>query len=58
VTAALPASGAYVADLAPPGRAGAYVEAYASTFSLAILVGPWAGTAALERQGASPDAAA
>jgi MFS family permease len=48
---AMPASGAYVADIAPPGRAGQYAGAYAATFSLAILVGPWAGTAALEQLG-------
>jgi MFS family permease len=48
---AMPASGAYAADIAPPGRAGAYAGAYASTFSLAILVGPWAGTIALEALG-------
>ena len=48
---AMPASGAYAADIAPPGRAGEYAGAYASTFSLAILVGPWAGTIALEMFG-------
>jgi MFS family permease len=48
---AMPASGAYTADIAPPGRAGAYAGAYAATFSLAILVGPWAGTIALEEFG-------
>ena len=48
---AMPASGAYAADIAPPGRAGQYAGAYASAFSLAILVGPWAGTVALERFG-------
>jgi MFS family permease len=48
---AMPASGAYAADIAPPGRAGEYAGAYASTFSLAILVGPWAGTIALEAVG-------
>lgn len=47
----MPASGAYAADIAPPGRAGEYAGAYASTFSLAILVGPWAGTIALEAFG-------
>ena len=47
----MPASGAYAADIAPPGRAGAYAGAYASTMSLAILVGPWAGTIALEAFG-------
>jgi MFS family permease len=50
---ALPASGAYAADIAPPGRSGQYAGAYASTFSLALLVGPWAGTFALERFGAT-----
>jgi len=50
---AMPASGAYAADIAPPGRAGQYAGAYASTFSMAILVGPWAGTIALERFGAT-----
>jgi len=48
---AIPASGAYVADIAPRGRAGQYAGAYAAMFSLAILVGPWAGTIALERFG-------
>lgn len=48
---AMPVSGAYAADIAPPGRAGEYAGAYASMFSLAILVGPWAGTVALERFG-------
>jgi MFS family permease len=48
---AMPASGAYTTDIAPPGRAGQYAGAYASTFSLALLVGPWAGTAALDRFG-------
>ena len=48
---ALPSSGAYVLDIAPPGRSGQYVGAYSSTFSLALLVGPWAGTIALDRFG-------
>ena len=48
---AMPASGAYAAEIAPPGRSGEYAGAYASTFSLAILVGPWAGTIALEQVG-------
>ena len=48
---ALPASGAYAVDMAPPGRSGQYAGAYASTFSLALLVGPWAGTAVLDRFG-------
>ena len=48
---AIPASSAYAADVAPPGRTGQYAGAYASMFSLAILVGPWAGTIALEQFG-------
>ena len=48
---AIPASSAYAADIAPPGRTGQYAGAYASMFSLAILVGPWAGTIALEQCG-------
>lgn len=48
---AIPASSAYAADIAPPGRTGQYAGAYASMFSLAILVGPWAGTIALEQFG-------
>lgn len=48
---AMPASGAYVADIAPTGQAGAYAGAYAATFSLAILIGPWAGTIILDRFG-------
>ena len=46
-----PVSTAYVAELAPPGRSGAYMGAYSSAFSLALIVGPWAGTAALDRFG-------
>jgi predicted MFS family arabinose efflux permease len=48
-----PVSTAYVADLAPPGRSGEYMGAYSSTFSLALIVGPWAGTAALDHLGAN-----
>ncbi|MDQ6828288.1 MAG: MFS transporter [Gemmatimonadota bacterium] len=48
---AMPASGAYVADIAPPGRSGEYAGAYAAAYSLAVLVGPWAGTIALEQVG-------
>ena len=46
-----PVSTAYVADLAPAGRSGEYMGAYSSTFSLSLIVGPWAGTAALDRFG-------
>lgn len=46
-----PVSTAYVAELAPPGRSGAYMGAYSCAFSLALIVGPWAGTATLDRFG-------
>lgn len=46
-----PVGGAQMADLAPPGRSGEYMGVYSSTFSLAMVVGPWAGTAALDRFG-------
>lgn len=46
-----PVSTAYVADISPPGRSGEYMGAYSSTISLALIVGPWAGTAALDHFG-------
>lgn len=46
-----PVGAAYVADLAPSGRIGEYMGAYSSTFSLSVIIGPWAGTAALDRFG-------
>ena len=48
-----PVGGAQMADLAPPGRSGEYMGAYSSTFSPAMVVGPWAGSAALDRFGAA-----
>src|SRR5262249_48514887 len=48
---AIPASGAYTAAIATPGRSGQYAGAYASTFSLALLVGPWLGRIVLEQLG-------
>jgi MFS family permease len=48
---AMPASGAYVAGIAPLGRTGQYAGAYSAAFSAAIIVGPWAGIIALERIG-------
>src|SRR5262249_60612656 len=47
-----PTSTAYVAQLAPPGRTGEYMGAFASTFSLAQIVGPWLGAMLLDRIGA------
>jgi predicted MFS family arabinose efflux permease len=46
-----PVGTAYLADLAPRGRMGEYMGAYSSTFSLSLIIGPWAGTAALDRFG-------
>jgi MFS family permease len=46
-----PTSTAYVADLAPAGRTGEYMGAFSSTFSLALIVGPWAGVSLLDRFG-------
>ena len=46
-----PVGTAYLADIAPSGRIGEYMGAFSSTFSLAMVVGPWAGAAALDRFG-------
>jgi predicted MFS family arabinose efflux permease len=46
-----PTGTAYVAELAPAGRTGEYMGAFSSTFSLALVVGPWAGAALLDRFG-------
>jgi predicted MFS family arabinose efflux permease len=48
-----PTSTAFVAHLAPRGRTGEYMGAFASTFSLALIVGPWLGAVMLDRVGAS-----
>jgi Na+/melibiose symporter-like transporter len=48
-----PVGTAYVADIAPPGRNGEYMGAFSSTFSLSMVIGPWAGAAALDRFGPS-----
>ena len=47
-----PTATAHVAELAPSGRTGEYMGAFASTFSLALIVGPWLGVALLDRFGA------
>ena len=46
-----PTATAYVAQLAPPGRTGEYMGAFASTFSMALIVGPWVGATLLDRVG-------
>lgn len=48
----LPASSAYVADIAPASKRGEYMGLYTMSFSLAFAVGPWIGTSVYERHGA------
>lgn len=47
----LPASSAYVSDVAPPAQAGAYMGLYTMGFSFAFAIGPWLGVEVLERFG-------
>jgi predicted MFS family arabinose efflux permease len=47
-----PASTAYVAEVAPAGKTGAYMGAASAAFSLALIVGPWMGTTMLDGFGA------
>ena len=47
-----PQASAYVADIAPPHRRGAYMGAYSMAFSLAFAVAPWAGTTVFATFGA------
>jgi MFS family permease len=49
-----PTATAYVAELAPSGRAGEYMGAFSATIAMATIVGPWAGTTLLDRFGAVP----
>lgn len=49
----LPASAAYVSDIAPPAQSGAYMGLYTMGFSLAFAVGPWLGTQIMETFGPS-----
>lgn len=44
----LPASAAYVSDIAPPEQSGAYMGLYTMGFSAALAIGPWLGTQILE----------
>ena len=48
-----PTATAYIAGLAPSGRTGEYMGAFSATFSLAMIVGPWAGTALLDHAGSA-----
>lgn len=47
-----PTATAYVAELAPAGRTGEYMGAFAGAYSLAMIVGPWVGVTLLDRVGA------
>lgn len=47
----LPASSAYVSDIAPAARTGAYMGLYTMGFSVAFAIGPWLGVQALEGLG-------
>jgi predicted MFS family arabinose efflux permease len=47
----LPASAAYVSDIAPPARSGAYMGLYTMGFSVAFAIGPLLGVQAMERFG-------
>ncbi len=49
----LPASAAYVSDIAPREQAGAYMGLYTMGFSVALAIGPWLGTEILENYGSS-----
>jgi len=49
----LPASSAYVSDIAPPAQSGAYMGLYTMGFSLAFAIAPWLGTETMERFGSS-----
>jgi MFS family permease len=49
----LPASAAFVSDVAPPAQSGAYMGLYTMGFSLAFALAPWLGTQTMERFGPS-----
>jgi len=46
-----PGASAYVAEIAPAKRRGAYMGAYTMSFGLAFVIAPWLGTHVLERWG-------
>ena len=49
----LPASAAYVSDIAPREQAGAYMGLYTMGFSVAFAVGPWLGAHVMETLGSA-----
>ena len=46
-----PASSAYAAEIAPPGRRGEYMGLYTMSFSIAFSLGPFLGAELLQRWG-------
>lgn len=50
----LPASAAFVSDMAPREQSGAYMGLYTMGFSVALAIGPWLGTETLDRFGSAP----
>ena len=48
-----PGSSAYVADISPAARRGEYMGLFSMAFSLAFMIGPWLGTATMDRYGSS-----
>jgi len=47
----LPASSAFVSDIAPSKQAGAYMGLYTMGFSVAVAIGPWLGIQILAHHG-------
>jgi MFS family permease len=47
-----PQAAAYVAEIAPPARRGAYMGAYTLAFSVSFSFAPWLGTSAYSHFGA------
>jgi MFS family permease len=49
----LPASSAFVSDIAPRAQSGAYMGLYTMGFSVALAIGPWLGTQMLDNFGSA-----
>jgi len=49
-----PAASAFVSDISPPGRHGAYMGVYALAFNFTFVIGPAGGSLILQKYGASP----
>jgi MFS family permease len=47
-----PQAAAYVAEIAPPARRGAYMGAYMAAFSVSFSFAPWLGTTTYSEFGA------